>query len=543
MTLVLSRNFLFALLPLLAGNITLSALDIPVELPSGQTIHLNMEYAEVNPDSYSVYIKSTIEDPEEIRVFSENPDITQVMSQSLKEKWEFHNFEFKPYELKSIDFTLTRIIWESILEKPIFPPLSNSGSINGSGCIVLNGATLPINTQSSNDGFIGGISGCATISSGQLLFNSSCNGSVTISNGTISGTMPDGYALGGAIFINTGTTLTLTNSNPMLTIEAPLDAGVSLTQDQIQQIKEGTLTSIEATNGQTVKITPIVSDENADIKSGATSLTGSSEVVNGIDNSQEKPKEDPTFILSFSTSGNNFGGGWRLAPYELSFIQKQASFWDKGYPSDGIEAMAVLVAPDKSGLYQKRYAYPDFFPARNTLNALTAHPDGTFMLTASLRGTFFFNSDGQLIRSLREDGLYSTYTYSDERLTGICHADCLDLSFEYEGKKVININGLPNRIHLEYDDRDLLCKISDEQGSFLQISYDEDTDLDKIVDDSGAILFGNQKNRKTSDEGEEIDALPLLFNGDGEVFYYKDGKNNLRISYRSWDLEDDEQDE
>ncbi len=76
-----------------------------------------------------------------------------------------------------------------------------------------------------------------------------------------------------------------------------------------------------------------------------------------------------------------------------------------------------------------------------------------------------------------------------------------------------------------------------------QISYDEDTDLDKIVDDSGAILFGNQKNRKTSDEGEEIDALPLLFNGDGEVFYYKDGKNNLRISYRSWDLEDDEQDE
>lgn len=539
MTLVRSRNFLFALLPVLTGNITLSALDIPVELPSGQTIHLNMEYAEVYPDSYFVEIKSTIKDPEEIRVFSENPDITEVMSQSLKEKWEFHNFEFKPYELKSIDFTLTSIIWESILGKPIFPPLSSSGSINSSGCIVLNGATLPINTQSSNDRFIGDISGCATISSDQLLFKSSCNGSVTISNGT----MPDGYALGGAIFINTGTTLTLTDSKPMLTIEAPLDAGVSLTQDQIQQIKEGTLTSIEATNGQTVKITPIVSNENADVKSDATLPTRSSELANGMDNSQEKTKEDPTFILSFSTSGNNFGGGWRLAPYELSFIQKQASFWDKGYPSDGIEAMAVLVAPDKSGFYQKRYAYPDFFPARNTLNALTAHPDGTFILTASLRGTFFFNSDGQLIRSLREEGLYSTYAYSEERLTGIRHADCLDLSFEYEGKKVTNINGLPNRIRLEYDDQDLLCKISDEQGSFLQISYDEDKDLDKIVDDCGAILFGDQKSRKTSDEGEEIDAIPLLFNGDGEVFYYKDGKNNLRISYRSWDLEDDEQDE
>jgi hypothetical protein len=28
-----------------------------------------------------------------------------------------------------------------------------------------------------------------------------------------------------------------------------------------------------------------------------------------------------------------------------------------------------------------------------------------------------------------------------------------------------------------------------------------------------------------------------------EVFYYKDVKNNLRISYRSCNLEDDEQDE
>jgi hypothetical protein len=347
----------------------------------------------------------------------------------------------------------------------------------------------------------------------------------------------------------------------MLTIEEPLGAGVFLTQDQIQQIKDGTLTSIEATNGQTVKITSVASNEKtdqktdasetslsispkpADVKSDAASLTGSSELANGIDNSQEKTKEDPTFILRFSTSGNNFGGGWRLAPYELSFIQKQASFWDKGYPSDGIETMAVLVAPNKSGFYQKRYAYPDFFPAQTTLNVLTAHPDGTFMLNASLRGAFFFNSDGQLIRSLREEGPYSTYDYSDEKLTRIRHADCLDLSFEYEGKKVININGLPNRIHLEYDDRDLLCKISDEQGSFLQISYDEDTDLDKIVDDSGAILFGSKKSKKASDEGEEIDAIPLLFNGDGEVFYYKDGKNNLRISYKSWDLEDDEQDE
>lgn len=490
-----------------------------------------------------------------MRLFSDKSDIKEIMSQALKEKWEFHNFEFElrePYEFRSLTLTPTSFVWESTLEKPIFSPLS----INGSGSCVLNSSTLVVG---SSDRFTGG----TTISSGQLsLSNPSFSGSVTISksNGTISGTMPDGYAAGGSIFINAGT-LTLTDSTPMLTIEAPLDAGVFLSQDQIQQIKEGTLTSIEVTNGQTVKITPVASNEKtdqknggsetslpislkpADVKDNATSLTGSSELANGIDNSQEKTKEDTTFTLRFSTSGNNFGGGWRLVPYELSFIQKQASFWDKGYPNDGIETMAVLVAPDKSGLYQKRYAYPDFFPARNTLNALTAHPDGTFMLSASLRGVFFFNNAGQLIRSLREDGPYSTYDYSDEKLIRIRHADCLNLSFEYEGKKVININRLPNRIHLEYDDRDLLCKISDEQGSFLEISYDEDGDLDKIVDDSGAILFGSPRSKRTNSEGEEIDAIPLLFNGLGEVFYYQDGKNTLRISYRSWDLEDDEQDE
>lgn len=67
------------------------------------------------------------------------------------------------------------------------------------------------------------------------------------------------------------------------------------------------------------------------------------------------------------------------------------------------------------------------------------------MLRASLRGTFFFNHAGQLIRSLQEDcSIYSTYDYFDEKLTYIRHADCLDLSFEYEGKKVTSINGLPN---------------------------------------------------------------------------------------------------
>ena len=64
MPLLRPRNFLVALLSFIVGNTYLSALDIPVELPSGQVMHLHMEYVGVDPDSYSVCMKSIIKDPE-----------------------------------------------------------------------------------------------------------------------------------------------------------------------------------------------------------------------------------------------------------------------------------------------------------------------------------------------------------------------------------------------------------------------------------------------------------------------------------------------
>jgi hypothetical protein len=500
------RNFIVALLPFIVGNTHLSAFDIPVELPSGQVIHLNMEYAEVDPDSYSVYMKSTIKDPEELRFFSENPEIiTETMSQSLKEKWEFDDFSF---ELSRPLISLTNA--SSLLFRN-YPPLTLSdysidtriqSSATNSGCLIINGAPSTSICQAYEE---------------SLLQN-------------------DG-------------TLTLTGSTSTRMIEIPLGTGTFFTEDQIQKIKDGTLKTIEV-DGQIIEINFVFPDEkigqttntseinHADVKIDETSPTNSSEIVNEIDNIQEKTKEDPIFFLSFSTSGNNFGGGWRLSPYELRFVQKQESFWDKGYPSDGIETMAVLVAPDECEFYQKQYAYPEFFPAKNTSNVLIAHPDSTFMLRASLRGTFFFNHAGQLIRSLQENcPIYSTYDYSDEKLTHIRHADCLDLSFEYEGKKIISINGLPNRVHLEYDDRDLLCKIFNEQSSFLQISYDEDRELDKIVDDAGTIVYSHPDDKGAVKESGEI---PLLFNGFGELFYYKNSQNLWKLSYRSWTSQDDE---
>jgi len=337
-------------------------------------------------------MKSIIKDPEELRFFSENPAITETISQSLKEKWEFHDFSFG-------------------LRQPITALTDASSVLLSYTPLTLSDYSLGTRIQSP------------ATNSGTLTIGSGCGGSIF---------QPyEGPLLQIGTFINGGT-LTLTGSASTLMIEVPLGTGAFFTEDQIQQIRDGTLTSIEV-DGQTIKVTSASADEKigqktdasetslpispkpTDVKSDAASLTGSSELANGIDNSQEKTKEDPTFILRFSTSGNNFGGGWRLAPYELSFIQKQASFWDKGYPSDGIETMAVLVAPNKSGLYQKRYAYPDFFPTQTTLNVLTAGgitPETYGLVHADLGGlNLFIEEDGAIGIIDFDDSCYHWFVF------------------------------------------------------------------------------------------------------------------------------------
>ena len=99
MPLLHSRNFLVALLSLIAGNTHLSAFDIPVELPSGKTIHFDTEWLSVDSDSYKVSLQIPIEDPKELQVFSENPEIFKLLSQSIQEKWKLHDIKFHLEEM------------------------------------------------------------------------------------------------------------------------------------------------------------------------------------------------------------------------------------------------------------------------------------------------------------------------------------------------------------------------------------------------------------------------------------------------------------
>lgn len=85
---------------------------------------------------------------------------------------------------------------------------------------------------------------------------------------------------------------------------------------------------------------------------------------------------------------------------------------------------------------------------------------------------------------------------------------------------------------LEYDDRNLLCRIFDEQGSSLHFSYDEDNEFDKIVDETGAVIDFNHLTLNKSQIGDEIS---LIFNGYGEIFYRKNSQNLWNFVYRAED--------
>jgi hypothetical protein len=494
------RDFLFALLPLLAGNLSLLAFDIPAELPSGPTIHLNIKWLSVDTDSYSVSITTEIKDQEEIRLFSENPEVLGLMSQSIQEKWGLYNFEFKlrdPNEFRLISAigTLTDLGAFKAYTPSLFI-FSENKELLTHGSITLSGGTLIAEGKPTlNAGTLAGGRTFEETGSGTLTLSDTFIGSTTVHNGQL--------ILSDLSFSDTVGTRGIEEKNTPSEISSP-NSHLPLENQDVK-----TIASTE---------TPLI-------------------VGNSQDGATEEP---PTFNLSFSTVGSNFGGGWRLTPYELRFIQKKANFLDKGYTKDDIETMALLIAPDEYELYQKQYTYPDFSPAGDTSYVLTQGPDNTFELRSPLIGKFFFNNAGQLMRSLREDSLFSVCDYYDGKLINIHHANNLNLSFEYEGKKVTSISGLPNKVYLEYNDQGYLSKIFDKEGASLHFSYefeDEDIDLDKIIDDAGTVVYGNPDNKGAVKESGEI---PLLFNGFGELFYYKNSQNLWKLSYRNWASQDDE---
>ena len=244
------------------------------------------------------------------------------------------------------------------------------------------------------------------------------------------------------------------------------------------------------------------------------------------ENIQEKPKQYLHF--SFSIPGNDFGGGWRLTPYELRFIRRQ---------DNDLDELILLINSERSVLYKRECDHPVFTPSINTSKSLRDNLNGTYTLIVPSEGEFLFNSDGQLIQFIGINETNTTYNYSGKRLVTIIYQNGQIVSFEYTDGKIVNITALSNKVHLEYDEKNFLCKIFDDQGSSFNFSY-EDNEFDKITDETGSIV---DFRRPLSDEVQIERQIPLIFNGDGKVFYYKNAQNPWKFSYRELESEENEE--
>ncbi len=455
MLLFRSRKVLVALLQLIAGNTCLSAFDIPVELPSGQTIHFDTEEGlSVDPDSYTISIRVPIEDPEEFRIFSENSEILNLLSQSIQEKWKLHDVKFHFEErIPLITFTIT--------------PTDMSILLAGSGLKI---EPISLYTPPEN---------------GQLV---SCGGS-TFTISTVGTLIIDGKST----LSDLSWDLTFLDNGAEIKNASPED-------DRIDAIPE------ELHDSKTTENTAALPNE---------------------ENIQEKSKHYLHFF--FSIPGNDFGGGWRLTPYELRFIRRQ---------DNALDDLILLINSDRSVLYKRKCDHPIFTPSESTPKALRDNLNGTYTLIVPSEGEFLFNSNGQLIQFIDINKNVTTYDYSGNKLASIFYPNARPVSFEYSGDRIVNINGLSNMVYLEYDEKNFLCKIFDNQSS-ANFSY-EDNEFDKITDEAGTIV---DFRHPILDESQIEEKVPLIFNGNGEVFYYRNAQNMWKFSYRWLDSDENAEEE
>lgn len=251
------------------------------------------------------------------------------------------------------------------------------------------------------------------------------------------------------------------------------------------------------------------------------------EEASAIESLRDSAKE--SLILEIARKGSEFGGGWRLIPYDLSGIKKLMKFWIS------IEKMTSVLPPDQGHLYQREYGSPVFSSLQGTEKVWIINPNKTLTLFVAQRGQFLFDSEGVLIRAMNSAGEESAYGYLNEQLAVVYQDNGLTLLPEYEGKKVVSISGLPSKIYLEYDDRGFLRKIFDLQGAFLRFPYDGGSGIPLFFNNSGIIFLGRHSYNDIMKKRDG--AVPLIFSDQGEVFYYKTPQNTWQFSYRCWDVE------
>ena len=89
------REILFVLFSLINGSVSLWALDISVELPSGSTIYLDIEKVNIyeNQDLYTVSIITNISDPEELQIISSEYVTPMQIKKYFQKDWNFYNLD------------------------------------------------------------------------------------------------------------------------------------------------------------------------------------------------------------------------------------------------------------------------------------------------------------------------------------------------------------------------------------------------------------------------------------------------------------------
>lgn len=100
---------------------------------------------------------------------------------------------------------------------------------------------------------------------------------------------------------------------------------------------------------------------------------------------------------------------------------------------------------------------------------------------------------------------------------------------------------LPNDIYFEYDDNNQIHKITDGHGLGFYIYYNENSNINNIINDSGNVIYDFEKAdflfpTITEKKEEPSDKITLVFCGAGsyeyhKISYYKTSENSWNFSY------------
>lgn len=116
-------------------------------------------------------------------------------------------------------------------------------------------------------------------------------------------------------------------------------------------------------------------------------------------------------------------------------------------------------------------------------------------------------------------------------------------SFERCEKNINDIVNSENDLYFEYNEKNLISRISDKQGSEIFLSYDETNNIDNIIDHRGIVLYENSLkyllNPNSSDkktEENQTDRVSLIFRNPSsrvqhEISYYKNSLNTWDFDY------------